>query len=252
MTEQTPPSDPNRPYVPPAAQPYPQQPYPGQPYPGQPYPAQYPPYRPNAGAPSKALAITALVLALFGFFVLTAIAAVVLAIIVLVRSRDGRRHGKGMAITALIICVLWVVGAVIAIVAVVNTQPERDSSGQVVDGGWVLVNSIRVGDCLLEEPGASAQLTVEVVPCSEPHREEAYANFDLGGGDFPGQAEVDRLSEGGCFSRFSAYVGVPPEESDLQVVYLRPLEETWGSDTGVTCLVSEGKPGTGSLKNSKQ
>ena len=247
MTEQTPPSDPDRPYLPPAGQSYPQQPYPGQPY-----PQQYPPYRPNAGAPSKALAITALVLAILGFFVVTAIASVVLAIIVLVRSRDGRRHGKGMAITALIICVLWIVGAVVAIIAVVNTQPERDSSGQVVDGGWVLVNSIRVGDCLLKEPGASAQLTVQVVPCGESHREEAYANFDLAGGEFPGQAEVDRLAEGGCYSRFTAYVGVPPEESELEVVYLRPLEDTWGADTGVTCLVSEGKPGIGSLKNSKQ
>jgi hypothetical protein len=251
MTEQQPPQpNPNQPYGSPAGQqPYPGQPYPQQPYPGQPYPPQY---QPNAGAPSKALAITALVLAIFGIFVVTAIAAVILAIIVLVRSRDGRPHGKGMAISALVICVLWVAGFVIAIVAVVNSQPERDSSGQVVEGGHVLVSSIRTGDCLTKEPGASVQLTVELTPCSKPHREEAFANFDLGDGAFPGQAEVDRLAEAGCVSRYEKYVGVPADQTELVIVYLRPYEESWDVDPGVTCLVSEGAASSGSLKNSKR
>jgi len=237
MTEQQPPqSYPQHPYGPPAGQ---------QPYPGQ-------PYRPNAGAPSKGLAIAALVLAILGFFVVTVIVAVVLAIVVLVQSRDGRPRGKGMAISALAICALWVVGFIVLAVAVVNSQPERDSSGQVVDGGQVLVTGIRVGDCLTKQPDTSTQLTVEVTPCSKTHRQEAYANFDLGDGDFPGQAEVDRLAEGGCFSRFEEYVGIPADESSLEVFYLRPLEESWTADPGVTCLVSEGKSGTGSLKNSKR
>jgi hypothetical protein len=239
----------------PPQQPSPSQPYgapAGQQYPTQPYPQAYPPQRPTAGAPSKGLAVTALVLAILGFFVLTAIAAVILAIVVPVQSRDGRPRGKGMAISALVISALWVVAFIILIVAVVNSQPERDSSGQVVDGGQVLVTSIRVGDCLAKQPGESTQLTVGLTPCSKPHREEAYANFNLKGGDFPGQAEVDRLAEGGCFSRFEKYVGISVDESRLEVVYLRPLEESWDVDPGVTCLVSEGTSSTGTLRNSKR
>jgi hypothetical protein len=253
MTEQQPPQpDPSQPYVQPPGQPYPQQPYAQQPYPGQPYPGQQPPYRPNVGAPSKALAITALVLAIFGFFVLTLIAAVILAIIVLVRSKDGRPHGKGMAIAALIISVLWVAGFVIAIVAIVNSQPERDSSGQVVGGGRVLVGNIRTGDCLTKEPSASTQLTVELTPCSKPHREEAFANFELGDGDFPGQTEVDRLAEAGCVQRYEDYVGVPADSTELVIAYLRPFEESWDVDPEVTCLVSDGGTSTGSLKGANR
>ncbi len=251
MTEQQPPQpDPNQPYGPPAGQ----QPVPPHdaPYPGQPHPPQYAPYPPNVGAPSKALAITALVLAILGFFVLTAIAAVVLAIIVLAQSRDGRPRGKGMAIAALVICALWVVGLIVAAVAVVNTKADRDSSGAVVDEGHVLVTSIRVGDCLVDEPSESFQLTVKVTPCSNPHREEAYANFDLGDGTFPGQAEVDRLAEGGCVSRFEDYVGVTYDESELDVFFLRPLEDSWDADSGVTCMVSDGGSSSGSLKGANR
>lgn len=247
MTDQQPPHpDPDRPQGPPPGQ----QSGPPQyaPYPGQPYPPQYAPYPPNVGAPSKAMAITALVLAIFGFVVVTAIAAVVLAIIVLVQSKDGRPRGKGMAISALVICSLWVVGFIVVAVAVANSKADRDSSGAVVDDGFVLVTSIRVGDCLVDEPSESVQLTVKVTPCGKPHREEAYANFDLSGGAFPGQAEVDRLAEGGCASRFEKYVGISYEESELDIVFLRPLEDSWDVDSGVTCMVSDGGSSTGSLK----
>lgn len=244
MTEQQPPQpNPSQPYGPPAGQ---------QPFPQQPYPPQYAPYPPNTRAPSKALAITALVLAILGFFAITAIAAIVLAIIVLVQSKDGRPRGKGMAIAALVICVLWVAALVAVIVVAVNSQPDRDSSGHVVKGGHVLVGSIRIGDCLAKEPSSSVQITVKLTPCSGPHREEAYANFDLPDGDFPGQAEVDRLADAGCFERFEKYVGVPLDESELQVVYMRPYEDSWDVDKGVTCMVSEGKASTGSLKGANR
>jgi hypothetical protein len=248
MSEQQPPRpDPNQPYGPPGGQPYPPHLHPPQyaHHPGQPYP-------PAAGAPSKALAITALVLAIFGFFVLTAIASVVLAIIVLVQSRDGRPHGKGMAISALVLCVLWVVVLVVGIVALVNTQPERDSTGRVVDGGRVLVGSIRTGDCLAKEPSPSAQLTVELTPCTKPHREEAYATFDLGDGEFPGQAEVDRLAEDGCVQRFEEFVGVPADKTELVIAFMRPFEDSWEVDPEVTCLVSDGGSSTGSLEGANR
>jgi len=244
MTEQ-PPHDPNQPYGPPAGRPY------QQPYPGQPYAAQYPSpgqQRP----PSKALAITALVMAFLGFLVITWIAAVVLAIIVLVQSRGGRKNGKGMAISALLVCALWVVGLIIVIVAVVNSQPERDSSGHVVKGGHVLTGSIRTGDCLKKDPSTSAQLTVELVPCSEPHRQEAFANFDLPGGDFPGQPEVDQQAERGCVAQFATYLGVAQDESELRIFYLRPSKDSWSVDKGVTCMVSDGTATTGSFKGAKR
>ena len=217
-------------------------------------PGQYPAYPRHPGmdqerAPgSKTTAIWALVLSIVPI-PLAWLAAVILSIIVLRDSKYSRDNGKGMAISALIVVPVWIVVLILA-VALNSNHAQRDSSGDVFGGGDVSVIKIRVGDCLVDTPGASAQLTVKLTQCSKPHRQEAYANFDLAKGAFPGQHEVDRLSEGGCFARFKDYVGIDPVKSSLEVVYLRPLEPSWGVTHEVTCLISDGTSSTGSLKDS--
>lgn len=204
---------------------------------------------PKPPPPSKAMSIWALVLAVIPA-VLTWIVSVVLAVIVLSHSKDGRDHGKGMAIAALIIVPVWIVITIVIIAASVAGTAERDASGTVTKAGDVSVQSLKPGDCISKDLGEEAILTVPVVPCSDPHRQEAYASFTLPAGDFPGQDEVDRLTEGGCLKRFASYVGVPADESDLEIVYLSPWEDSWDIDRGVTCLVSTGSTSTGSLKDS--
>ena len=59
------------------------------------------------------MAITALILSILGCTCIGALVAIPLAIVVLVRGRDGRNHGKGLAIAALIISVLSLIGVAI-------------------------------------------------------------------------------------------------------------------------------------------
>lgn len=200
---------------------------------------------------SKTQAFWALVLS-FVPMPLSWIAAVVLSSLVLSRSKDGRDHGKGMAISALVIVAVWVVLIVGLVAADISNDATRNTSGKVSSQGDVLVSAVQVGDCLPETPGASAVLTVELIPCSKVHLQEAYANFVLADGDFPGQETVDRLAEGGCIKRYEAYVGLAYDKTSLEVVYLRPLSTGWSRDRGVTCLVSDGGPSTGSLKDSQR
>lgn len=199
---------------------------------------------------SKTTAIWALVLS-FIPTPFSLIAAVILAILVLSRSKHSRDVGKGMAISALIIVALWAILLVLA-VALTTDGVDRDSSGAVTSRGDVSTTALVPGDCLVDAPSTKAQLTVEVGPCDEPHMQEVYANFDLADGDYPGAKQVIRLAEGGCVKRFADYVGtsLSHADPDLRVFYLHPLKSSWHLTRQVTCLVGTGSSTTGSFKDS--
>jgi hypothetical protein len=181
------------------------------------------------------------------------IAAIVIAIAVLVRSRDGGAHGKGFAISALVVASLWIALITGLIVAEIAGHADRDADGDVIKGGDVSVTSIRVGDCLVEHSDGSPQYTIQLTPCDQPHLEEAYANFKVPLSELANQDEIDRLAEDGCRSRFENYVGAPIDETELEMYFLRPiLAPNITTDSGVTCTVSEGRSSTGSLRNSER
>lgn len=199
--------------------------------------------------PSKTMAIWALVLACLPVPILWLV-SIPLGLTVLGRSKDGVDHGKKLVIGSFVAIVCWALLIAAAFAAGVNTTPaERDSAGDLASRGDVRVEEIQVGDCLENDLGEDVALsTVEVLPCDEAHQLEAYANFMLPEGSWPGQDEIDRLSEGGCVKRFGTFVGMDFNESELEMVYLRPYEEGWAVDRGVTCFISTGSQTTGTLR----
>lgn len=218
--------------------------------PGQPY-QPYPPMAGHPGAPlgppSRAMAIIALVCAILGLFVITLVVAVVLAIIVLSQLRTGRVAGKGMAIAALVVSGVWIVlFGLVAGVAVFD-EADRDESGAITEEGSLGVTRLQVGDCMSGDIIGKTNYSVDVLPCSQTHTYEAFANFELPDGDFPGADRVAQLSDAGCVERFTDYVGKPFEESTVDLTYLFPIEDSWSIDRGVTCLVTDGET-TGSLQ----
>jgi hypothetical protein len=228
--------------------PYPRSHEPGLPYPT--FPAQSDRYR-QLPPPSKTLAGWSLGLAIFPS-VITWIIAVAFACTVISNSKDGREHGKGMAVAALIIVGAWVAVAIIVVAVVFATGAERDDSGRVTDGGRATIVDLHVGDCL-QAPDESdqAQLTVQVVPCGNPHDAEVYANFDLD--EWTSADEVDRISEAGCLERFSEYVGVPARKSTLDVLYFVPTSEvSFNKDSAVVCILISPEPVNTSLEGSKR
>ena len=175
-------------------------PYPGQAAYGAPYGP--PPYSwPPARGKVSGFAIAGFVLGLLGFLILTAILGVVFGLVALVKIRDNPQlRGKGLAIAGLAVSGLWLVLLVIGIVAtaVSPPAPQRSGTGQVTRPGTTDVSSLRTGDCF-QYPGARIVITqVTVVPCTQAHNAQVYAEFPAAGSSYPGPAALHRQSAAGC------------------------------------------------------
>lgn len=132
---------------------------------GNPYaaPSGYPThaFTGEQGPPSKGLAIGALVSSLVCCLPI----ATVLGIIVLRRSRDGRDHGKGLAIAAIVLNVLAMLASIVLVVVAV-----------VVGSSVRQVADLEPGDCIsadgLRGDTSAGFETITVEDCTEPHDAE--------------------------------------------------------------------------------
>ncbi|WBU38220.1 septum formation family protein [Homoserinibacter sp. YIM 151385] len=130
---------------------------------------------------------------------------------------------------------------------------ERDEDGQVVTGNENAdVFSIKIGDCIDSDALSGEIDSVPIVPCSEEHDAEAFANVLLEDGDYPSQDVIDQAAEEACYTdNFEEFVGVAYDDSELDATYLSPTQESWtsGSDREILCLITDpaGKS-TGSLE----
>ena len=161
---QQPPPQPQQPppayeqgYLPAGGHPY------GQAFPGAGDPRQEAP-------PSKAMAITSLVLSLlFCVPFLAAIVSIVLGVIVLGRSRDGRDHGRGMAIAGIVISTLVLLAtvALLVVAVVLGISSLKD------------VNDLQRGDCIsadnLTDGDAEGFGQITVGSCTDEHDAEVVA-----------------------------------------------------------------------------
>jgi hypothetical protein len=177
----------------------------------------------------------------------------VLGIVVLVRARDGRDHGKGLGVAAVVIGGLYLVAAlglvVFGFVAAIREEfdePERDEAGVIQHEQEIQARHLRVGDCVSRmelaeelEPGESPTGLVTVVPCSSLHHSEVFHVYDIEPDDYPDQDALDLASVEGCLPEFKAYVGRPFHRSSLELNYYGPTKD-WAplADNRVTCLVS--------------
>jgi hypothetical protein len=176
------------------------------------------------------------------------IVSVVLAIMVLSRSRDGRNHGKGMAIGGLVGVGVWIVVLIAALAIHGFSSAQRDASGHLTRGGDVTINGLRVGDCGTKELSGITR-TVHVVPCSQAHVFEVLATFQMPDGPYPGDDQVKRLAIGGCVKR-AGRIPALKGRTDLHLTYLHPISSTWSIQKTVVCMANTDQPTTGSLTGS--
>jgi hypothetical protein len=178
---QPPPSEPPTTAIPPAPPVFgtgdPGAPPAGQPPYGQPAYGQQPGYQQYPAAPvnqepGKGMAIAALVISFFGCVVLGALIAIPLAIVVLVRSRDGVNRGKGLAIAAILVSLLTLAIPVVGLVAGVSYVNSLTD-----------VNDLEPGDCItadgLTDEEAEEVTDIKTVSCSEDHDGEVLATLEL-------------------------------------------------------------------------
>ncbi|WP_340696775.1 septum formation family protein [Cellulosimicrobium funkei] len=133
---------------------------------------------------------------------------------------------------------------------------QRDEpGGEVTEASNADVFSVQVGDCIVSSKLDDADLveSVPVVPCSEPHDAEVYAETELPAGDYPGDEAVTTSAEEFCYGAFEPFVGLPYEESAHEYWYFTPRADGWTrqGDRVVQCVLdTNGTDVTGSLQGS--
>ncbi|WP_205474902.1 DUF4190 domain-containing protein [Nocardioides sp. SYSU D00038] len=217
--------------------------------------------------PSQTLAGWSLGLSLLFCIPPAALAAIGMAIAVLVRGRrDGRDHGKGLAIAALVIAPLGLVAVIVVAVfgaglGLWDQEPDRDADGRVTEEQRVSTSSLRVGDCLDDpnlmdlDDGAVGEGSpmIRAVPCDEPHDLEVFHSYEADQEDYPGTDRMAELAGEGCTKKFRGYVGRSYSRSELEIWMYYPDQSTWQllDDRGVTCLVGHpDRKTTGPLRGS--
>ncbi len=240
-------------YPAPAAYGTPPNPYAGQPAPAYPptSPA-YPPQAPWSGygyeAPPKTgtngFAIAALI---FGIIPICFL-GIIFAIVALVQISKSRQKGKGLAIAGLVLNVLWIVGLVVAIVIGAFSTADRNGAGTITSGGRVQILDLRVGDCFNDDaaPGTMV-LSVEAVPCSDPHKAEVFAVVPIPGDVFPGDDAMRKKASDTCGAQEGRVNGsLVPSTAALH--WVQPSQQMWGAHhRNVVCIVYTTTKQTGSV-----
>ena len=146
--------------------------------------------------------------------------------------------------------------AVLALAGCSDDGPDRGEDGRITSAGDLSVFDLVPGDCVVYDDSLeSANETLPVVPCDEPHEGEVYALVEIDDLDaYPGERELSNRAELECLARFAGYVGVELADSTLCTTYMIPSIRGWqdDGDRTVVCLtVSAGGPLTRSVAGSQ-
>lgn len=137
---------------------------------------------------------------------------------------------------------------------VTNTTPRDASGSATAANNNADVFSIKVGDCLNDATASGTVTTAPIVPCSQPHDSEAFTSITMKDGDFPGTDAVKAQADQGCAGAFPGFVGIPYNDSKLDISYYFPTSDSWANgDREILCTVyDDGVKTTGTLKDAKR
>jgi len=145
----------------------------------------------GAGEASKGTAIAALIVAFFGCTCIGAIVSIILSIVVLRRGRDGRNHGKGLAIAAIIISLISLIIGLAAAAGIGYLSSTLTG-----------VDDLKTGQCLtadgLTDQSSDGVSNIKIVSCSKSHDAEVLATGRLT------KDEVDNFNDSVCVDPIQA------------------------------------------------
>jgi hypothetical protein len=213
-------------------------------------PADAPP-----AATRDGVSVAAFVVSLFG----AGLVAIPLAIWGLVRTRAGRRRGRGFAVGALAMSALWAAIATAALLFLVSQSGTADlalsgepevtvtlatptqtpttsstpsatasssSKGPLAKAKRVYWENLKSGMCVVNP--TSDPYNVKVVDCRAPHEEEVTARTTLTGPrKWPGDSAIEEAADTKCRASFATYVGIDYDSSQLDIDYFTADKQGW-------------------------
>jgi hypothetical protein len=129
-------------------------------------------------------------------------------------------------------------------------EAQRDeSTNEVSEAGQSDVFEMKVGDCLSGDAPTGEVASVPVVPCAEAHDSEIFFSYTIPDGEFPTTEAMSAITDEQCLGAFESFVGLPYDQSVLEVTTLEPTSESWAQgDRELLCIVVDPAGGvTGSL-----
>jgi DNA-binding SARP family transcriptional activator len=230
--------------------------------------------RPLRGLATTALALGILALGLFWLGVVSTLIAVLAVVCGTIAARRARAAGgsaDGRAIVGIIAgAVAFSASLGLPLYRHVTADSETVAGTEVsregpADGREVSIRTLQVGDCFNTLPGPDPPVqpggvievveTVLLVPCEGPHEQEVYHLFELAAGPYPGDEQVEALALDQCSAQFKEFVGIAPERSGLDFIYVWPWRDTWEMGNrrgGCSLLDATGRDLTGSTAGSRR
>ena len=187
-------------------------------------------------------AIAAFVLALLSCVPLS----VIFGIIALVKTKDGRQSGCGLAITGIAISAAWVVVA--AVIAAIAMLESRLVTGTEESG-----RGLTVGQCVGETPqsagGGTEAGSTTPRGCDQPHSDEVFAVLSLGRVPET-DSDYDELVNR-CTAELRRYSPSASRDPNVRVVLSTPSGSSWRespNDHTAACLGHFTSNRVGSMK----
>jgi hypothetical protein len=194
---------------------------------------------PPAAPGTDGMAIAALVTGLLGPL------GLLFGVLAHQRIRRSGRGGSGLATAGIVLGGLWLAFLALGVIGIlIGTTSSEAPTPQATASQAVPVDEVRIGQCFPPiEDGIVVK--VAVVPCSSPHESEAFAQFSMPKGRYPGERPILIEANDGCTKRLSSYVGAERASSGaFELLYLYPREANWRiGDRQISCLLiaSDGK-----------
>jgi hypothetical protein len=195
------------------------------------------PYQRTPMPGSNGLAIAALCCGLVGIFPIAAIVAIVLGAVALNQLQSRLQRGRGMAVTGIVLGVLWLLGWVVLFVAAVVTSdpPERNPSGAVTQTTDAYVEDLKAGDCF-SGAGRDEVDSVTILPCTSPHESQVVIIFAMPKGPWPGEDKVVAAAEKGCTDKADPLI-TDRAYDELRPSFIYPQDEySWRGNREIICV----------------
>lgn len=127
-----------------------------------------------------------------------------------------------------------------------------EATDEVADDSAADAFELQVGDCLGGGPAVTGEVSeVPVVPCDQPHDSEVFHGHTIDGDVMPDPTAMEVIVAEQCYgANFQTFVGLPHEQSTLQIGWAEPTTASWNEgDRQLLCIVTDPAGGvTGSLQ----